>query len=87
MHYDFLLKIDKVATAQKKNFNVAEIDWFLNEGQNVIKKQRLFGNNPKQLGFEEDQKRISDLSNLHIKYPAQLPITLTQHPDLNDLKV
>lgn len=79
MHYDFLLKLDKVASNQNKNFNTAEIDWFLNEAQEMFKKQRLFSNNIKQLGFENSQKRIDDLSTLHIKFPDQAAVTVTAH--------
>lgn len=86
-HYDFMLKLDKVASNQKKNFNVAERDWFLNEAQDLFKKQRLFANNSKQTGFEEGQKRIDDLSTIHIKYPDQLPVTLIKHPDMDGIKV
>lgn len=71
MHYDFDLKIDKVASSAKPNFSRAEKDWLLNEAQNVIIKQRYGLTNPHRTGFEGTQKRIDDLKELHIKYPLQ----------------
>jgi len=77
MHYDFDLKIDKVASQTKENFNKAEKDWLLNEGILVLLKTKYGINNPKRRGFENSQKRIDDLSSLHIKYPDQPGITPT----------
>lgn len=74
-HYDFDLKIDKVASFAKENFNVAEKDWLLNEAQDVFVKQRMTGHNPHGTGFEFNQKRIDDLSTIHIKFPEQPGIT------------
>lgn len=91
MHYDFDLKIDRVASFSKEDFNVAEKDWLLNEGQWVYLKSHYGINNSKRAGFEATQKRIDDLSTLHIKYPVQDSITLTEHDgniyelDLSDL--
>jgi hypothetical protein len=87
MHYDFLLKYDKVASNQRRNYTPVEIDWFLNEAQNVFKKQRLFGNNSKQTGFEETQKRIDDLAVFHVKYPAQPKSTVIKHDDVDGIKL
>lgn len=78
MHYDFDLKIDKVASLNKSDFNVAEKDWLLNEGQNVYIKTKYSGNNVLSTGFETTQKRIDDLSSLVVKYPKQSWITPTE---------
>tara|TARA_R110000851_G_scaffold18032_5_gene56865 strand:+ start:846 stop:1574 length:729 start_codon:yes stop_codon:yes gene_type:complete len=77
MHYDFKVKLDKVASQTKEDFNVAEIDWLLNEAQDVFIKQRYGLNNPHRTGFEVTQKRIDDLSSLHVKQPEQVGITPT----------
>lgn len=71
MHYDFELKRDRVSSATKEDFNVAEIDWILNEAQNVIVKTRYGGNNMYRTSFEQTQKRVDDLKSLHIKFPIQ----------------
>lgn len=79
MHYDFKIKIDKVSSFQNRHFNAAEIDWFLNEAQEVFIKERINGNNLYKTGFEETQKRIDDLSSIHVKYPAQAFIIMNNH--------
>jgi hypothetical protein len=78
LHYEFKLKMDRVDSLSQQDFNVAEIDWLLNEAQLVFVKRRYSGlSNPKQRGFENTQKRIDDLSTLVIKYPEQPPLTAT----------
>jgi hypothetical protein len=77
MHYDFRLKMDRVDTLTNPDFNIAEIDWLLNEAQLVFVKNRFGTNNTKHQGFEVTQKRIDDLSTLHVKFPEQTALTLT----------
>lgn len=79
MHYDFLFKMDRVHSQSKEDFNVVEIDWLLNEAQNVYIKRHYSGLGGKLSAFEEDQKRIDDLKNLVIKFPLQPGITPIQH--------
>lgn len=91
MHFDFKVKMDRVDTLTNPDFNIAEIDWLLNEAQLIFIKQRYGVNNIKRQGFEATQKRTDDLSTLHIKYPEQLGITPTlvsgvYEIDLNNLK-
>lgn len=76
MHYDFKLKLDKIDSLSQPDFNVAQIDWLLNEAQDVFTKQRYQVNNIYQSGFEASQKRHDDLKSLHIKWPLQPEITL-----------
>src|SRR3990167_1925716 len=76
MHYDFKLKMDRMDTLSNPDFNIAEIDWLLNEAQLVFLKQRFGPNNTKHQGFEVTQKRIDDLSTLHIKFPEQPGVSL-----------
>ena len=93
-HYDFKVKIDKVDSLSKRNFNVAEIDWILNEAILLFVKERYGITNIKQQGFETSQKRISDLNNLvvkcpTIKQPALIPNLVSPNlweVDLKDLK-
>ena len=35
MHYDFKKKLNKIDSQQKKNLLIPEIDWTLNEAQNL----------------------------------------------------
>lgn len=91
MHYDFKIKMDRVDTLNNPDFNILEIDWLLNEAQLVFLKQRYGMNNSKHQGFESTQKRIDDLSTLHIKFPEQsgIPVIFEQgiyEAALNNLK-
>lgn len=83
MHYDFDLKFDKVNSQHRQNFNRAEKDWLLNEARDVVLKQRYGLTNNYKTGFEGIQKRIDDLSSIHIKYPVQPYVALTYHEDEN----
>jgi hypothetical protein len=77
MHYDWGIKIDKVASFAKEDFNRAEIDWLLNEAIQVVLKQRYGTTNNQRSGFETSQKRTDDLKSLQIKFPLQPGITPT----------
>lgn len=90
LHYDFKLKVDKVDTLTKEDFNAAEVDWLLNEAQELLIRRRMGQNNNKVQGFEGNQKRIDDLKTLHVKFPLQPGIVPTldsgvYEVDLSDL--
>jgi len=70
-HFDFNFKMDKVATSTKEDFSIAEVDWLLNEAQNLIIKKYYTGKNGSFTAFETTQKRNDDLSSLVVKYPDQ----------------
>lgn len=72
LHYQFKLNMDRVDSLSNPDFNIAEIDWLLNEAQLIFVKQRMNPSpNSRNKGFEQSQKRIDDLGNLVIKYPLQ----------------
>lgn len=73
LHFEFRLLYDKLG--QGKDFNEAEIDWFLNKAQLSLIQKKISGNNPSKRGLDDAQKRIKDLSTIAVKYPAQQPIT------------
>lgn len=76
--YDFDLKFDRIASQSKADINIAEKIWLLNEAVYVLLKQR-YGVVPGGIGFEGSQKRIDDLSPIHIKFPLQpalVPVNL-----------
>lgn len=81
MHYDFDVKIDKVASSGRANFTRAERDWLLNRGTEMIIKQRYGLTNPHKTGFEGSQKRVDDLKSLVIKYPEQPGISPIVHDE------
>lgn len=65
MHYDFKKKINKIDSQQYKNLLIPEIDWTLNEAQNIfvdiIAQPRV-----PFLGFEKTQKNTDDIKTLVI---------------------
>ena len=68
MHYEFKLKLNKIDSQDYSNFLVPEIDWYLNEAQELFVKYRYGSkSNQKLEGFEVTQKRIDDLRNLVVK--------------------
>jgi len=75
MHYDFKIKFNKLDSNVYRDFQVPEIDWLLNEAQEVFLKQRYGINNTTQKGFEGSQKRIDDLRNLVMKNVSLSPVT------------
>lgn len=67
MHYDFKTKLNKIDSQQNKNLIIPEIDWKLNEAQELfvklIAKPRLNVN----LGFETSQRSIDDIRTIVVK--------------------
>lgn len=64
MHLEFKISLDKVDSQAYPEFLDGEIDYYLNEAQDRIVKQRYGTNNIYRKGFEESQKRTDDLKNL-----------------------
>ena len=64
MHYDFKTKINKVDSQQYRNLKIPEIDWALNEAQELFVKlvaePRMLSNQ----GFEINQRSIDDIKNI-----------------------
>ena len=81
MHYEVKLKLNKVDSQDYENLIVPEIDWYLNEAQDIFIKQRYGISNNKRRGFEASQKRIDDLRQIVVKGRI-LPFT-TSTSDLN----
>lgn len=64
MHYDFKKKLNKVDSQQYRNLLVPEIDWVLNEAQNVFIDMVAQPRIKMYLGFEKSQKNIDDIRTL-----------------------
>lgn len=78
-HFAFKIAFDRIDSLSAPDFNEAEIDAFLNEGQLVFIKTRYAKySNPKRQGFEEVQKRTDDLSTVSVQYPTQPALTPTK---------
>lgn len=57
MHYDFKKKFNKIDSQQSRNYLVPEIDWVLNEAQEIFKNQSY-------LTFEKNQTSRDNLRTL-----------------------
>ena len=67
MHNAFRLNLDKSSSlVGNPDFLPEEIDYWLNNAQDRFIKQRMFGNNSKGEGYQQSNKRISDLSNITV---------------------
>ena len=64
MHYDFKMKTNKVDSQQYKGLLVPEIDWVLNEAQELFVKMILNPGLKRDLGFELNQRSIDDIRPL-----------------------
>lgn len=74
MHYDFNKKLNKVNSNSFRNLTIPEIDWTLNEAQELFIKLVA---NPKLrngLGFETTQRTIDDIRTL-VKEDFQIKVT------------
>jgi hypothetical protein len=73
MHTAFRLHLDKsTSLVGNPDFLSEEIDFWLNEAQDRFIKQRIYGNNYRQEGFEQTQKRVDDLRGLLINSTGNL---------------
>jgi hypothetical protein len=70
MHDAFKFGLDKFDSLNYPNFEPAEIDLLLNQGQDTFVKQRYGFTNHKKTSFEETQKRTEDLKNIVVRYNA-----------------
>lgn len=65
MHYDFKMKFNKQDSQQNRNLLIPEIDWLLNEAQEIFVKNIAFPRNPSSyLGFETSQRSIDDIRSI-----------------------
>ena len=64
MYAEFKFMLDKVASSSAPLFLESEIKMLLNIAQDKFITKRLYGNNVRRTGFEEDQKRRDDLRTL-----------------------
>ena len=64
MHYDFKQKLNKIDSQKYRNLLVPEIDWKLNEAQEVFVKIIAEPRLRSQLGFEINQRTIDDIRTI-----------------------
>lgn len=66
MHYDFKRKLNKGDSQQNRNLLIPEIDWILNEAQELFVKMIAQPRVNNHLGFERTQRTIDDIRNVVI---------------------
>lgn len=64
MHYDFKKKLNKIDSQQNRNLLIPEIDWTLNEAQELFVKITAFPKKYEYLGFEIGQRTIDDIKSI-----------------------
>ena len=64
MHYDFKTKLNKLDSQQYRNLNIVEIDWLLNEAQEIFIKKVAVPRIRSFRGFEKTQRSIDDIRTL-----------------------
>lgn len=64
MHYDFKKKLNKVDSQQNRNLLVPEIDWALNEAQELFIKWIAEPRTRSHFGVEKSQRTIDDIRTL-----------------------
>lgn len=77
MHEAVKLGLDKSSSLELPAFEPEEIDYWLNEAQLQIVKQKAFGNNFRGEGFEQSVKRTEDLTTLVVESGE---VQLLSHP-------
>lgn len=64
MHYDFKKKLNKIDSQKYRNLRIPEIDWVLNEAQELFVKLVAQPRLKTQLGVETTQRTIDDIKAL-----------------------
>jgi hypothetical protein len=67
MHYDFKQKLNKIDSQQFRNLRIPEIDWKLNEAQELFVKMVAKPRLRNSLGFETSQRSIDDIRTVVVK--------------------
>lgn len=77
MHYDYKQKLNKIDSEQNTNLVIPEIDWKLNEAQELFIKTIAEPRKHNHLGFEVNQRSIDDIRSLVVeaKELTTIPIT------------
>lgn len=78
MHYDFKTKLNKIDSQKYRNLKVPEIDWKLNEAQELFPKIVAQPRIGKQLGFEVNQRTIDDIRTIVINQKFANAIVLQE---------
>lgn len=81
MHYDFKQKLNKIDSQKFRDLIVPEIDWKLNEAQELFVKITAQPKLRKSLGFEITQRSIDDISTIVVNQKMANGQALTDFGD------
>lgn len=82
MHYDFRMKFNKIDSQQNRNFTIPEVDWMLNEAQELFIKMVAEPRVKNHLGFETNQRSVDDIRTIVIEdYPILVSNNICALPD------
>ena len=85
MQIEFKLLMDKIGAGGAALFLTDEIYSLLNIAMNKFISKRMYGNNPRRLGFEETQKRRDDLKELIRDYNIAPNVHIASSADGGDI--
>lgn len=81
MHYDFKQKLNKIDSQKNRDLLVPEIDWKLNEAQEVLVKLIAQPRLRKELGFEINQRSIDDIRTIVVNQTLPNAIVPTTYDE------
>ncbi len=79
MHYDFKQKLNKIDSQKYRGLKEPEIDWKLNEGQEVFVKMVAEPRLQSQIGFEMNQRTIDDIRTIVVDQKPDEYIVPTEY--------
>jgi hypothetical protein len=81
MHYDFKQKLNKIDSQKNRDLYVPEIDWKLNEAQELFVKMIAQPRYAKELGFEYNQRSIDDIRTIVVNQSLTQGMNTTKNDD------
>jgi hypothetical protein len=85
MHFDFKKKFNKIDSQKNRNLLVPEIDWTLNEAEELFIKTIAIPRVKNVLGFETSQRSIDDIRSI-VKTSPFAPISNSLQPIPTDYR-
>ena len=76
MQYDIKFKLNKIDSEQYKNFRIPELDWAINEAEEIFVKSIAEPRTSNYLGFEINQRTIDDIRTIVVNDVTIVPIKI-----------
>lgn len=75
MHYDFRMKLNKIDSQQYKNLIIPQVDWILNEAQELFVKMIAQPRIATQYGYEIGTRTLMDIRTIVVEEKPIAPTT------------